>query len=385
MTVPLKVVQIVTLVSSDGAYGGPVRVAENQIAELAKRGHHVSLLASSFERKKHVDKGNPLVRTFPAFRLFPKLGFAGVTAPLLLLHLPKLVRSADVVHIHLARDLVTLPAALICLVLKKPYVLQTHGMVDESDKRLAILLDFLATRRVLRGARKIFWLTELEKTSLQKLTGAETVALSKLENGVPNYSPSPAPVTAGKVVDILFLARLHARKRPVILAEAANRLSGLIDRELFKVSFVGPDEGEEEKLRRSVENSATHVSIDGPMEPDETYSRIRQCDIFVLPSVDEPFPMGVLEAMSAGKPVVVTDSCGLAPYISDAGAGIVVDTSEANLTAALRLLVENVELRESMGLAARGLAKAKFSMEAVVNSLEDAYRMSLKIEGGDWG
>ena len=70
---------------------------------------------------------------------------------------------------------------------------------------------------------------------------------------------------------------------------------------------------------------------------------------YVLPSVDEPFPMTVLEAMAAGKPVIVTDSNGLAGAVRDYGAGIVVpgDSAQA-LVEAMQRLVSEPTLAERM-------------------------------------
>ena len=51
------------------------------------------------------------------------------------------MRDYDVVHVHVARDFVTLPAATIARRAGVPYVLQPHGMIDPSDHALARPLD----------------------------------------------------------------------------------------------------------------------------------------------------------------------------------------------------------------------------------------------------
>ncbi len=182
----LRIVQIVTLVSPDGAYGGPVRVAQNQSTELAKLGHQIQIFAGA---RGDVDPSyfGPGVRTrlFRALRVIPGTGFAGLCAPAMLPSLWRALKDADVVHLHLARDLVVLPAALLCLIRGTPFVVQTHGMIDESEKKLAKILDRLLTLRVLRASQRCFWLTPEEQTSLGVLLGAGHRTLERLVNGVP--------------------------------------------------------------------------------------------------------------------------------------------------------------------------------------------------------
>jgi glycosyltransferase involved in cell wall biosynthesis len=57
--------------------------------------------------------------------------------------------------------------------------------------------------------------------------------------------------------------------------------------------------------------------------------------VFVLPSVRETYPMSVLEAMSVGLPVVVTDDCGLAPLVDRTQCGVVTDPGARALAAAV--------------------------------------------------
>lgn len=175
--------------------------------------------------------------------------------------------------------------------------------------------------------------------------------------------------------EFLYLARLHRRKRPVVLVEAAAMLAQTIGKRI-EVAFVGPDEGEESRVRQQIRATGTSdwIRVEGPLEPGSTLERMRKAAVYVLPSIDEPFPMSVLEAMSVGVPVIVTDSCGLAPFIADAGAGLVCDASVEGLSAALRRFVDEPGLRASSSAAALHLARNQFSMEVVSNQLEDVYQ-----------
>ena len=102
--------------------------------------------------------------------------------------------------------------------------------------------------------------------------------------------------------------------------------------------------------------------------------RMRQATLYVLPSVDEPYPMSVLEAMSVGLPVVVTDSCGLAPFVGEHDAGIVTDHTVESLADALRTLVADPERAAAMGARGRDAVRAERSMAAIAQRLEHFYR-----------
>src|SRR5680860_368699 len=163
----MKIVQIVTLISPDAAYGGPVRVAVNQARELMRRGHDVTIIAGTrgYDTKPTEIDGVP-VHLFNVSRWIPHTGFAGLTSWRLWLHLLRHVKDFDLVHVHMARDLVTLPSAAVALLMRVPLALQCHGMIDTTSNLLARPLDALLTRLILRRAGVVFYLTPREEADL---------------------------------------------------------------------------------------------------------------------------------------------------------------------------------------------------------------------------
>ena len=368
----MKILHIATLVTPDGAYGGPVRVAVNQVRTLVEAGHDVTLAAGArgFGAALPAEYDGVDVKLFPAHTLMPKTGFAGLWSPRMLRWLRGAAESYDVAHIHLARDLITLPAARILRRARTPYVTQTHGMIDESSNPLSRPLDALLTRPVLTGARTIFSLTPDERHSLEQLIGSSP-RIVDLPNGVPQLNDAQEHSIADSD-EVLFLARLHPPKRPELFAKVA--VAAVRRGTSFRFSIVGPDEGSGRAVAAIVDDSGlSSVRIEGPVEPQQAADRMAQCAIYVLPSVDEPFPMSVLEALSLGKPVVITESCGLADAVRDAEAGIVIGEEEQDLADAIDLLVNDHELRRRMGSNASALALRSFSMTSVAERLQEVY------------
>ncbi|NDZ78078.1 glycosyltransferase [Streptomyces sp. SID10853] len=386
----MRVLHAVTLHSPTHAFGGPVRVALNLSQGLRARGHEARLLAlgdgfgASGERLPTEVEGVP-ARLFQARRLLP-LGFSGITSPALLAAAGRVVRDADLVHVHLARDLVTLPVALAALRAGKPLVLQTHGMVDPSDRLLAKVLDTLAVRRVLRRASAVLYLTGHERRGLEAVAagkrgplagpGSQTgsgepggpLRLVRLVNGVPAQEVRPTPSGPPR---ILYAARLQARKRPRDFVTAVPEILRHHPEAEFVVA--GPDEGELASVQALISRLGLgeRVHCPGPLSAGEMLAELRHAHVYVLPSVDEPFPMSVLEALAAGTPAVVTRSNGLAGDIADAGAGRVVDGAPELAGAVLELL--DPATAGAASTAARKLAAESFSMDAVLDTLLGVY------------
>ncbi|HZW41529.1 MAG TPA: glycosyltransferase, partial [Agromyces sp.] len=219
----MRIAHIVTLLSPDGAYGGPVRVAVNQLKALAELGHEVTLFSTyrGYHEAPTAIDGVPVV-AFPARTLIPGIGFAGLGSRRLTKEIRRRVTDFDVVHVHLARDLVTLPAARAAQRAGVPVFLQTHGMIDRSSNPLATPLDALFTRPTFRAASSVFYLTDRERDDLLAV-GAPGSKLVHLINGVPD--PSPLARVESSRLDVLFLARLQARKRPAEFVRAAITLA----------------------------------------------------------------------------------------------------------------------------------------------------------------
>lgn len=372
----MRILQVVTYISPDGAYGGPVRVAINQAKELRALGHEVIVAAAAggFPGPLPQEYDGFPVKLFPAHRVVPKSGFAGLTSPGLLCWFSRVVRSADIIHVHLARDLVTLPAAAIALLASKPFIVQTHGMIDHTNRSLAAPLDKLLTRPILRAARCVFYLTERERADLVSVAG-RSLSLVYLPNGVPlpehlateqTYGPAGNP-------EVLYLARLHSRKRPMVFVRAAEALSSEFPHVRF--SLVGPDEGEGGLVRTALRSESRVGSItwSGPISPEETLERMREAAVYVLPSTHEPFPMAVLEAMSLGIPVVITDSCGLASMVRGNNTGIVCNDDPVEVEKAVEQLLRSNELRLEMGAHARNVIENHYAMSSVAKKLLAIY------------
>ncbi|MEV8131331.1 glycosyltransferase [Pseudarthrobacter oxydans] len=362
----MKIVHVVTYVSEDGAFGGPIAVAIAQLEELSRQGHEVELLAG-WDGKAKLSPAGVNVRLFKVRRL-RRGGFSGLFAPGLARAARAHAKAGAAIHVHLARDLVTMPAALAVASYVKP-VIQTHGMVMPDQRLLARMLDHIFTKAILRHARRVLTLTPSESQGVKDVAN-DSIAVETIANGLRAKDVS---TRARRTNEILFLARLHPRKRVLAFGEMCKIL---VQSDVpVRCVVVGPDEGDLPRLRAFIsENSLDqHLFYEGVLPTGDAIGRLSEAAVYVLPSTGEVFPMTVLEALAAGTPVVTTSSSGIAPHLVALEAAEVNDGTPEDLASAVLRLLDDEPRRAQLVVNGRVGLATKFSIEAVVRRLESLY------------
>lgn len=101
-------------------------------------------------------------------------------------------------------------------------------------------------------------------------------------------------------------------------------------------------------------------------------------DVFVMSSVREGLPVALLEAMAAGRPIVVTDVGGMPDAIAHGHNGLVVPPADpAALAEAIGGLLANPDAAARLAAAARATAEERYSIASVARRIEDVYRQCL--------
>jgi glycosyltransferase involved in cell wall biosynthesis len=368
----VKILHVVTLASPDGAFGGPLRVALNQAAELSRRGHEVHIAAGWRGKTPPPEAlGATPAKLFSAIRLIPPMGFSGMVSPGLAWWLLRNIATYDVVHIHAGRDLISTTALAVARAAQRPYVTQTHGMVQPDHRLKARVLDAIAVRRLLLAARRRFVLTQHEHDGLLRVLRA-SVACEQLPNGVPP-ARDEQEVDRGRGRQVLFCARLHRRKRPVAFVDMAGELVARGVSATF--ALVGPDDGDLPAVKEAIAAAGLQkvVHYEGALGYAAVLARMKRADVYVLPSVNEPFPMSLLEALSLGLPCVCTNTCDIAELLLEHNAALVTDGSVTSMADAVAAILEDPSLRDELGQNAMEIVIQKFSMNAVGDQLERAY------------
>ncbi|WP_411194562.1 glycosyltransferase [Rhodococcus jostii] len=371
----MKIVHVVTYISEKNEFGGPVSVALTQLRALQERGHTVRLIAG-WDGVIDLSETGIDQRLVPVRRITSRSRFGGLFAPRVFLELVRALREGYVPHIHVARDLITLPSARILAALSKGYVLQPHGMIAEDRRPPARVFDTLMTRKSIRKAEFILCLTDADKMGIIR-TGAKERDITQINNGVRIPGPTTGLDYAGERghLNVLFLARISPRKNVALFVRAAQSLVAEGVDATF--SIVGPDGGGLDELRGSLKanDGNGRIVYEGALEGAKVLDRVRDADIYVLPSINEPFPMSVLEALSVGTPVVVTTGCQISDQLSASNAAVVCEPTVDSLVDAIKHLAASPDERVALGNSGRAYCTRAFNIDDVAGELAGIYQL----------
>jgi glycosyltransferase involved in cell wall biosynthesis len=120
------------------------------------------------------------------------------------------------------------------------------------------------------------------------------------------------------------------------------------------------------------------VVLTGKKQKNEVFELLSVTDIYVSSSLWEGLPVGVLEAMAFGIPVVATDVVGNREAIIDSVNGYLVPARNPTaLGEAISRLIQNPEIKKSMGAAGRKRAESVFSPERFIGQHQEFYKRIL--------
>jgi glycosyltransferase involved in cell wall biosynthesis len=172
---------------------------------------------------------------------------------------------------------------------------------------------------------------------------------------------------------ILFFANLIRRKGIFTLLNAFEQVASQLSDVRLVIAGDGPDEGE---VRAAVAAHAFSNRIDliGRVTRAQAPKILRSSTVYCLPSYGEPFGMTALEAMSCGRPLVVTNAGGLALLVPNEGGRKVPPQDAAALGQALIEVLRSRELRERMGRVNRAVVERDYAWERVISRWEGVYR-----------
>jgi glycosyltransferase involved in cell wall biosynthesis len=237
-----------------------------------------------------------------------------------------------------------------------------------------------------------------QAASLHCTDPVEALAVEKLGLRAPTFvvpngldtdrfSSLPAPGTMRQRLNIpdtanilLFMGRLHVKKRPDIAVEVLAAAQALLGE--THLILAGPDEMDlMPKLQAQAINlgCASRVHFTGLLQGDEILAALADADLFLMPSEPESenFGMSAIEGMAAGLPVLLSEGVPIAVWAESAGAGRTVPcTAEAFSRISCELLSQPGRLKE-MGQRGQALVRDRFDSGKVARQMLEQYQAIL--------
>lgn len=286
----------------------------------------------------------------------------------------------DIVHTHKYKD--TILAAPVARWSGVPHVVRTvHGLTEPFSGVNAWKMAFYESVERRVHQRYVRTLLAVSSEIACRLCQTEATDVACIRNGIelnamPNRSMRSAMRKAFGVTDNACLIGSVGRLTPVKgfphLIKAAQILAeqGLP----VRLWLVG-DGTLNEELRRLAQDLGVADRVVMLGHREDTYELLQAMDMFVLPSLHEGIPMALLEAMAAGLPVIATWVGGIPEVIEDHVSGILVEPGDpSSLALMCRRLMDDAELSERLGQAARARVKERFSSGAMAAEVANIYR-----------
>ena len=205
---------------------------------------------------------------------------------------------------------------------------------------------------------------DLEEVKRQMSTARDSAELLNL---TPRLSGCPV---------VIYPARLIPRKGHRYYLEAASQVIREFPKAKFIVTSSGP-------LREKLEQTASDLGIaenvifTGEVRSDVMPLLLSKADIGAFPSLAELLPIGILDLMAAGKPVVATPVAGIPEMVKDGESGFLVPPRDSEALAERILeLLRDPQKAQRMGAMGRKIVEKEFAIDVIAGKMEDVYELA---------
>jgi glycosyltransferase involved in cell wall biosynthesis len=170
-------------------------------------------------------------------------------------------------------------------------------------------------------------------------------------------------------IRLLNIGRMARAKNQKLLLQAAAKIQ-----RNFKLAIVGVGH-----FKTDLENMVRDLDLVDKVEfvgnAPEITTYFQASHIFVLSSDYEGLPLSILEAMSAGLPVVATDVGGVNEAVVDGGTGFLVDRGDSDaLCEKITILIDNLSTRQKFAENGRDRYDRYFRLEKMCDSTLEVYQ-----------
>lgn len=317
-------------------------------------------------------------------KYFKYYGYGNLTfSPALFIEAKSILKEYDLVVLQGVWNFPFFAVAYLAKKYNIPYIIVPRGTLyketwEMKSKLYKDILYNLVIKKMLLNAASIQFTTLDEKNSVLKYLNIDlvnyiipnSIDLSKyLELPEKNEFLNKNEFLKGKKI-ILFFGRITQKKGLDILIESLNLLKE--QRQDFILLIAGPDsQGYWASIEKQVKDYSlsSYVKYIGMLEGKDKLRILVDTNIFILPSYSENFGMSVVEAMSAGLPVIISNKVGIYNEVIQENAGIVTTLDSNEIANAIDKLLSNDNEIERLAGIGKEFVKNYCEIESVSRKL----------------
>lgn len=222
----------------------------------------------------------------------------------------------DIIHSH---DWLTYPAGIHAKqVTGKPLVIHVHATDYDRSRGNVNPTVFNIERDGMIHADHIITVSNLTRQTVIEKYGIDPAKVTTVHNAVVPLSPEllNVEVTKPKEKIVTFLGRITMQKGPEYFVEAAAKVLKLD----HNVRFVMAGSGDmmDKMIQLAAERGiADRFHFPGFQKGKQVYEMLKASDVYMMPSVSEPFGISPLEAMQMGVPSIISKQSGCAEILTN--------------------------------------------------------------------
>ena len=224
----------------------------------------------------------------------------------------------DIIHSH---DWLTYPAGIHTKAITgKPLVLHVHATDFDRSRGKVNPRVYGIERDGMNHADHIITVSNLTRNTVIEKYGQDPAKVTTVHNAVEPLSPDIEIIKSKKGTKdkvVTFLGRITMQKGPEYFVEAAAKVLAKTN----KVRFVMAGSGDmmNQMIRLVAQRGISDkFHFTGFMKGTQVYEVLKSSDVYVMPSVSEPFGISPLEAMQCGVPTIISKQSGCAEILEKA-------------------------------------------------------------------
>ncbi|OGS22894.1 MAG: hypothetical protein A2252_07395 [Elusimicrobia bacterium RIFOXYA2_FULL_39_19] len=236
-------------------------------------------------------------------------------------------------------------------------------------------------RFALNNFTMIWGISKFQENALIKYHGIKEEKIRSLPNVIDlSKIQKKSNQVKNNKVKVLCVSRFAKWKKIENLISAVSKISI----EKYDLEIIG---GENPEYQKELEQLVKEYKIEGNVKfrgkisPVDMKNEFKNADIFVLPTAHDPCPIVIIEAMSAGLPVIATRTGGIVDLITDRKEGLLIESFDINnMSEKIEELINDERLRIEMG--ENGIIKSKkYDLNINIKLFAEAYKELLIKKG----